>query len=148
MSGPWAQRPALAVPPAPEGANERGWFLFVLSNRAKALSDAIIRSERLAMDREKLAPGTSRARITTAHAKWARAAEDRDAKERDFWVAVEACGLSTAPVKESLTTADWPRGCSHPNSCANHKGCCYLGCVHEGKDITKQIKRAYDLGVR
>lgn len=44
----------------------------------KALAAAEKKSERLAMARAALPAGSSRARVTSANAKWARAAEYRD----------------------------------------------------------------------
>lgn len=36
-------------------------------------------------------------------------------------------------------SATWPNGCRHPNSCARHRDCMYLGCEHRGFDIGPQI---------
>jgi hypothetical protein len=44
----------------------------------KAIVRAQARSMALATARASLPPGTSRARVTTANARWARAAEERD----------------------------------------------------------------------
>lgn len=44
----------------------------------RALARAQLRSIGLAEARGRLPPGTSRARVTTANARWARAAEERD----------------------------------------------------------------------
>lgn len=45
----------------------------------RMLKDAEAKSARLAEARSKLPPGSSRARVTSANARWARAAEARDA---------------------------------------------------------------------
>lgn len=55
------------------------------SQRAALLKDlelARARSAKLAERRAALPPGASRARVTSANAKWARAAEHRDRLER------------------------------------------------------------------
>lgn len=56
--------------------------------RIKASLDQLIQAERASMrcctTRAACDPGTSRARITTANARWARAAEDRDRKREQF----------------------------------------------------------------
>lgn len=48
------------------------------------LAAAERRSEKLAEARSKLPPGSSRARVTTANARWARAAEYRDLLRRQL----------------------------------------------------------------
>ena len=108
----------MPVPRCPDGANERAHFLNAISERAKSLARAIQVSEHLAMQRAKLDPGTSRARLTTANAKWMRAAEDRDRKERNFFVALEAAGYAseTRPaVKDHLTTQGGAGDCQYPH---------------------------------
>lgn len=46
-------------------------------------------SERWAARRASLPPGSSRARVTTANAKWAQAAEARDIREAQIRAALE-----------------------------------------------------------
>lgn len=48
----------------------------------RELAKAIKHSQRLSAARANLGPGTSRARVTSANAKWARAAEYRDSLRR------------------------------------------------------------------
>ena len=55
--------------------------------------------------------------------------------------ALDAALAATAPVAAPQTKA-WPTGCKHPNSCARHGACMYLGCVHQGFDIASQIAPA------
>lgn len=48
-----------------------------------------VQSEKLAAARAALPPGSSRARVTTANARWARMAEARERRERDLRAAWE-----------------------------------------------------------
>lgn len=50
----------------------------------KLLRQLTQKSEKLAEKRFSFPIGTSRARVTTANAKWARVAEARDRRERDL----------------------------------------------------------------
>lgn len=65
-----------------------------IATRAKALAGAQEASERCADQRAMLDAGSSRSRITSANAKWMRAAEDRDRCLRNFVQALEECGFS------------------------------------------------------
>lgn len=56
----------------------------------KMLCDAQKKSDAAAQARAKLPPGSSRARVTSANARWARAAEHRDRLERQLREAREA----------------------------------------------------------
>lgn len=48
-------------------------------------------------------------------------------------------GTGRVVVKAVENPATWPNGCCHPNSCARHRDCMYLGCEHRGFDIGPQI---------
>ena len=50
----------------------------------KLYQELVKKSLKLSEARAKLEPGTSRARVTTANARWARAAEARDTREREL----------------------------------------------------------------
>ena len=50
----------------------------------KLYQELVKKSLKLSEARAKLEPGTSRARVTTANARWARAAEARDLREREL----------------------------------------------------------------
>lgn len=56
----------------------------------KMLRDATAKSAALAEARSKLPPGSSRARVTTANARWARAAENRERLAQELRLAKEA----------------------------------------------------------
>lgn len=45
----------------------------------------------------------------------------------------EARGLLEAA---STQTSSWPLRCLHPNSCASHQACMYVGCVYRGQEIS------------
>lgn len=64
-----------------------------LERLRKELQRAVAKSIKLADARAALPPGTSRARVTTANARWARAAEAREALRRQI-EALEAQGAS------------------------------------------------------
>ncbi len=89
MIGQWAVPDPTPVPAPGPGVNERAFYLRNLAARATLLAQAIEASERLCMRRGELDPGTTRARLTTANAKWARAAEFRDHAERNFALIIE-----------------------------------------------------------
>lgn len=55
----------------------------------KMLRDAQKKSEAAAQARAKLPPGSSRARVTTANARWMRAAEHRDRIDQQLRAARE-----------------------------------------------------------
>lgn len=59
----------------------------------RELSSAERSSSRAAEARSKLPPGSSRARVTTANARWARAAEHRDRLLREL-AALEQAGAT------------------------------------------------------
>lgn len=61
------------------------------------LDEAEQRSAKLASVRAALPPGSTRARVTTANAKWARAAEYRDLLRRQLQEAQEAAGQGVRP---------------------------------------------------
>jgi hypothetical protein len=50
----------------------------------RALKRATLKSAQLAEQRSRMPPGSSRARVTTANAKWSRAAEERERLEREL----------------------------------------------------------------
>ena len=54
------------------------------------LIDAIDRADRASAAREALPPGSTRARVTTANAKWSNAARHRVSMEARFRALVEA----------------------------------------------------------
>lgn len=85
----WAIADPIPVPAPGPSVNERAFYLRNLAARATLLAKAIEVSERLCERRGQLEPGASRAAITTANAKWARAAEDRDRAERNFELIIE-----------------------------------------------------------
>jgi hypothetical protein len=58
--------------------------MFSIVELEKMPRDAKKKSEIAAQARAKLPPGSSRARITTANARWMRAAEHRDRLERQL----------------------------------------------------------------
>jgi hypothetical protein len=48
-------------------------------------------------------------------------------------------------LAEPIVSA-WPVGCHDPESCGErHRSCMYLGCRHEGRDITSEIDAAVAL---
>lgn len=55
-----------------------------LDDLRRALRQVTRDSERAAAARAALPPGSSRARVTTANARWARHAEERDRLERQI----------------------------------------------------------------
>lgn len=54
------------------------------------LIDAIDKADRASAAREALPPGSTRARVTTANAKWSNAARHRSSMEARFRALVEA----------------------------------------------------------
>lgn len=92
MQTGWAQRPTLPV--APDIAADRAQLAAEVARRAKVWAEAEKVSKRCCDNRGNLEPGSSRAAITSANAKWMRAAEDRDAKERNFIAALECAGFA------------------------------------------------------
>jgi hypothetical protein len=74
--------------------NERAWFAMHISDRAKSWAKAIQDSERASKIRAALEPGASRARITSANAKWSTAAEHRDRCEANLVRALEQAGFT------------------------------------------------------
>jgi hypothetical protein len=90
----WAISPPVPVPDNPGPHSDTVHRLDVIIDRAKALRAAQIASERCAEQRGKLDAGTSRARVTTANARWASAAEHRDRCERNLVAALESAGYA------------------------------------------------------
>jgi hypothetical protein len=80
----WAIAEPTPVPAPGPSVNERAFYLRNLAARATLLAKAIEVSEKLCERRGQLETGSTRAAITTANAKWARAAEARDRYERNF----------------------------------------------------------------
>ena len=74
----------MPLEPCPPGKNERAWELAQIALRAKRLAAAIEEVERLCEARFNMEAGSSRAAITTAHAKCARAKEERDRCRANF----------------------------------------------------------------
>lgn len=70
--------------------SDRAEKLMELSVAAKRYAEAIEASVRASATRAALGPHATRARITSANARWARCAEDRDRKEDRFKRALEA----------------------------------------------------------
>ena len=64
-----------------------------LARRAKAWADADAESEKASEARMNLEAGSSRARITTANARWSTKAEHRDHCEANLIVALETAGF-------------------------------------------------------
>lgn len=58
--------------------------LLELSKAAKSLALAISASRKAAQIRSEIPIGSSRAKVTTANARWATIAEDRDRKREQF----------------------------------------------------------------
>lgn len=88
------------TPPAPLPRNDglvsdRVHMLRQVVERAQVLLKAQIASERACDARGAMEPGSSRARLTTANARWMRAAEDRDRCERNLIFALAAAGFIT-----------------------------------------------------
>ena len=54
----------------------------------RALKAAAAKSKRLCLARAELPPGSSRARVTTANARWKGAAEERERLEAELLAAV------------------------------------------------------------
>lgn len=69
--------------------SDRAKKLMELSVAAKRYAEAIGVSMRASDSRAALGPHATRARITSANARWARCAEDRDRKEDRFKLAME-----------------------------------------------------------
>ena len=63
----------------------------------RLLDEAERKSAKLASTRAALPPGSSRARVTSANARWARAAEYRDLLQRQLQEAREARGQGGTP---------------------------------------------------
>jgi len=91
---------------------------YAAADALRALARAEDASQRAAAARSALPPGSSRARVTTANARWARAAEHRDRCITTARAAVQAAGLSA-----DLSCPDWglrPEGHYGPcGTCAN-----------------------------
>lgn len=68
----------------PETEAER---YFALARMMRDLAAAQVKSERASAARRDLPPGSSRARVTSANARWMRAAEHRDRLLADLAVA-------------------------------------------------------------
>lgn len=81
--------------------------VLLLADRARALLDAQRASEKLADKRLAHPPGSTRARVTTANARWANAAEARDHAEDLYREAVETeahrLGLIGRPARASVS---------------------------------------------
>lgn len=71
---------------------DRAAALRSLAKAAKELATAIDASLRAADHRASLGIDCTRARMTTANAKWMRAAEDRDRKQVEFDAALSRIG--------------------------------------------------------
>jgi hypothetical protein len=82
--------PPRPIPPNPGTVSDKVHILREIASRAKELAAAQTASERACDQRQALDAGTSRARLTSANAKWMRAAEHRDRCERNFIHALEA----------------------------------------------------------
>lgn len=78
-----------------------------IARAAKQYAKAIADSEKASEVRAALGPHATRARITSANAKWSRAAEHRDRCYQALVNAIDAADC-WPDVKESLTT------CKHP----------------------------------
>lgn len=70
--------------------SDRAEKLMELSVASKRYAEAIVASMRASDSRAALGPHATRARITSANARWARCAEDRDRKEERFNRALKA----------------------------------------------------------
>lgn len=90
----WAKPDPSPIPPAPPGADQSAHVLREIARRANTLAKAIEDSAKLCDRRGALPPGASRAAITTANAKWARAAEHRDHCAASFELALETGGFT------------------------------------------------------
>lgn len=93
--GPSAQAIATpAVMPVPVSTS-------VLATRRaqleRALKVATRASERACSARAALPPGSSRARVTTANARWMRAAEERDRVQAQLQAIDDVCDGTTPP---------------------------------------------------
>lgn len=90
----WARADAAPMPP--ETMVTRSALAKELARRAKLYAEAVAESEKASEARMKLDAGSSRARITTANARWSTKAEHRDHCERNLIIALEAAGLAPA----------------------------------------------------
>lgn len=77
---------------------------FIASDRV--FMDLVARSKRAAEARSRLPAGSSRARVTSANARWTRAAEARDARARWLREVYETSAGSTVATSTSDTAAD------------------------------------------
>lgn len=57
------------------------------------------------------------------------------------WTPPATAGISVRYVIEALR-GRWPAGCAHPNSCARHGACTYVGCEHQHRHIGPEIDAA------
>lgn len=87
----WAQPDADPIPE--ETSASRSALAKELARRARLWADAVAESEKASEVRMKLDAGSSRARVTTANARWSAKAEHRDHCERNLIVALEAAGF-------------------------------------------------------
>lgn len=99
MRSGFAIAPPRSIWPAPEGVSEKVHAYRQVADRAKALAAAQAASEKAADSRALIETGSTRARITTANARWMQAAEDRDCKLASLELALVEAGLS--PVAEA-----------------------------------------------
>lgn len=76
----------------------------------KALADLTKRSEKLSAARASLPPGSSRARVTAANAKWARVAEARDLAQRALYAFDAADPESSAYAANASIVGFMARG--------------------------------------
>lgn len=87
----WARPDAAPMPE--ETQSSRSALARELARRARLWADAVAESEKASEARMKLDPGSSRARITTANARWSTKAEHRDHCEANLIVALETAGF-------------------------------------------------------
>lgn len=68
-----------------------------LLRAAMALEKAQAKSDAASRSRAALPPGSSRARVTSANARWMRAAEERDRRDAAFRALVERIAKEVRP---------------------------------------------------
>lgn len=64
---------------------------------------------------------------------------DRIALAREL---LEGTGKTVADAVVIGKPSIWPAACLHPNSCARHRDCMYLGCEHQGFSIADGVDAA------
>lgn len=79
---------------------------------------------------------------TTRREAWEEAAKIVDQCNLEGPYQAIGAAARIRALAEPIVSA-WPIGCHDPTSCGErHRSCMYLGCRHEGRDITSEIDAA------